>query len=101
MSGALNYAPMMRSDGGVDQIAAKTPEARKRGPLLGEPAIADDVGDEDGGEFPRLAHCAPLGSRHISPSASPSPPIFDGRTAHARNSSVPGHQPGKAALGRQ
>ena len=65
VAGALDDAPMMRGDGRVDQIAAKPSEPRER-PLFvgaGEPAIADDVGDQNRCEFPGLAHGAPLGRR--------------------------------------
>ena len=47
IAGALHDAAAMGGDGGVDQIAAETPKARKRSVLVraGEPAVADDICD--------------------------------------------------------
>ena len=58
VAGALDDAAVMRGDGGIDQIAAQPPEPRQRAILVraGEPAIADDVGDQDRRDFPGLAH---------------------------------------------
>ncbi len=59
--GALDDAPAMRGDGGINQVAAQAPQARE-GPILirpGEPAVADHVGHQDCGELSGLAHCAP------------------------------------------
>ena len=58
VAGALDDAPVMRGDGGVDQVAAQAPEARQRAILVraGEPAVADHVGDEDRCNLPGLAH---------------------------------------------
>ena len=63
VAGALDDAAAMGGDGGIDQIAAKAPKARKRAILVGagEPAIAHDVGNQDRREFSGLAHGAPLG----------------------------------------
>jgi hypothetical protein len=46
VASALDDAAVMRGDGGIDQIAAKTPEPRKRALLLGisESAVTDSVG---------------------------------------------------------
>ena len=54
VAGALDDAPVMRGDGGIDQIAAQPPEPRQRAILVraGEPAVADDVGDQDRRDFP-------------------------------------------------
>ena len=51
----------MGGDRRVDQIAAQAPEARERTVLVGagKPAIADDIGDQDRGEFARFAHASP------------------------------------------
>ena len=48
----------MRGDGGVDQIAAKAPQARERALLVrpGESAVTDNVGDQDRGELSGLGH---------------------------------------------
>jgi hypothetical protein len=61
IAGALHNAPMMHGDDGVDEIAAKRPQARKDTILVRarEPAISDDVRDQDRRELPGFAHCAP------------------------------------------
>ena len=49
VAGALDDAPAVGGDRRVDKIAAKSSEPRER-PLLvgpGQPAIADDVGDQN------------------------------------------------------
>ena len=45
----LTMRPMMRGDGGIDQIAPEAPEARQRAILVraDEPAVADNIGDQD------------------------------------------------------
>ena len=63
IAGALDDAPVMHGDRRIDQVAAKGPQPRKR-PILvgaGEPAVADDIGDQDRCKFPGLAHLASLG----------------------------------------
>ena len=49
VAGALDDAPMRRGVSGVDQIAAEAAKTRKGSLFLGagEPAGADDVGDQD------------------------------------------------------
>jgi len=54
----LNYAAMMQSDGGVEQIAAQRTQPRQR-PLLvgrGKPAVSGDIGRQNRREFPGLGH---------------------------------------------
>ena len=53
VAGALDDAAMMGGDGGVDEIAAETPDARQRPILIsaGEPAVADNIRDQDGREL--------------------------------------------------
>ena len=60
--GALDDAPVMDGDGGIDQIAAQCPQPRKRAILVHarEPAVADHVGDQDRGDLPGFGHGAPL-----------------------------------------
>ena len=60
VAGALDDAPMMHGDGGVDQIAAQRPQPRQNPVLVGsgKPRIADDVGHQDRREFARFAHGA-------------------------------------------
>jgi hypothetical protein len=55
---ALDDAPMMHRDGRVDQVAAKGPKASKNSIFVasGQARVADDVGDQDGGQFSGLAH---------------------------------------------
>ena len=46
---------------GIDQVAPKRPEAREGAILVRsrEPAVADDVGDQDRRNFPGFGHSAP------------------------------------------
>jgi hypothetical protein len=57
--GALDDAPVMGGDGRVDQIAAQAPKPRERAILIGasEPAVADDICDQNRRELSALAHC--------------------------------------------
>jgi hypothetical protein len=53
----------MGGDGRVHQVTTQAPQARKR-PLLvgaGEPAVADDIRDQNRRELPGLAHRSLLG----------------------------------------
>ena len=63
VAGALDDAPVMRGDGGIDEIAAQPPQPRQRAILVRarEPAVADDIGDQDRREFPGFGHGAPSG----------------------------------------
>ena len=58
VAGPLDDAPVMRGDGGIDQIAAQAPQPRQGAILVraGEPAVADHVGDQDRRDFPGVAH---------------------------------------------
>ena len=60
VAGALDDAAVIHGDGRIDQIAAERPKARQRPVLVraGEPAIADDIRDQDRRELPGLAHGA-------------------------------------------
>src|ERR1700733_2319224 len=62
---SLDDAPMMRSDRRINQIAAQRPQPRQRSLLVGpgEPAITDDIGDQDRSDLPRLHHYAAPGMR--------------------------------------
>jgi hypothetical protein len=53
-------AAMVGGDGRVDQVAAKPSKARQRSVLIRtrKPRIADNVGHQDRGQFPGLAHDA-------------------------------------------
>ena len=48
----------MRGYRGIDQIAAQHPEPRQRSLLVrpGEPAVADDISDQDRSDLPRFRH---------------------------------------------
>ena len=68
VAGALHYAPVMRGDGGIDQIAPQRPQPRKC-PLLvgaGKPAVSDHVRRKNGCEFPGLRHGSPFTTRQTS-----------------------------------
>ncbi len=74
VAGALDHAPVMDGDRGVDQVAAQSPQPRERAVLVRarEPAVADDVGRQDRGDFPGFGHGAPhapdrIARRPVSP----------------------------------
>jgi hypothetical protein len=64
VAGALDDPPVMRGDGGVDQVAPEPPKARERAILVRsrKPAVADDIGHQNRGEFACLRHWS-LGRR--------------------------------------
>ena len=65
VASALDDAAVMRGDGGIDEIATEAPQTRE-GPILvrpRKPRVADDVGDQDRGQFPGLAHGASAEAR--------------------------------------
>ncbi len=58
IAGAFHDTPVMSGDGGVDEVAAQTAQARK-GPILvgaGEPAVSDDIRNQDRRELAGFAH---------------------------------------------
>ena len=61
VAGALDDAPMMRGDCGINQVAAQRAQPRQRSFLVrsGEPTVTDNIGDQDRCNFPGLAHGAP------------------------------------------
>ena len=63
VAGALDDAPVMRGDRGINQIAAQLAQPRQRSLLVGagEPAVTDDIGDEDRSDLPRFRHGERLG----------------------------------------
>jgi hypothetical protein len=65
VAGALDDAPMMRVDGGIDQIAAQPPQPRQCAILIRprEPAVADNIRDQNRRDFTHSPHGAPSG-RH-------------------------------------
>ena len=58
IAGALDDPAVVRSDGRIDQIAAKGPKTREDPVLVGsgKPRIADHIGHQDRGQFSGLAH---------------------------------------------
>jgi hypothetical protein len=54
---------MVHGDRGIDQVAAQRAKSGERAILVraGEPAVANDIRDQDRRDFPGLAHAAPSG----------------------------------------
>jgi hypothetical protein len=65
VAGALHYAPVMRGDGGIDQIAPQPAQSRQGAILVGagKPAVSDYVRRKDGCEFSGLRHGSPFAGR--------------------------------------
>ena len=61
VAGALDHATMMHGDGRIDQIAAQRPEPLQDAILVRsrEPAVADDIRDQNRRDLPGLAHRVP------------------------------------------
>ena len=61
VAGALEHAPVMDGDRGVDEFRAQRPQPRQCPVLVGarHPAEADDIGGQDCCDFPGLGHRAP------------------------------------------
>ena len=72
VAGALDDAAVMGGDRRVDEVAAQAPQTRERSLLVGagEPAVADDVRDQDRRELPGLAHCVPPAVGKLAADAS-------------------------------
>ena len=53
-------APVMQGDGRIDEVAAQRPEPRQGAILVraGEPAVADDIRDQNRCDLSRLAHAS-------------------------------------------
>ena len=62
VAGALDDAPVVHGDGRIDEVAAQCPEPRKGAVLVraGEPAVADDVRDQNRRDLPSSRHGARL-----------------------------------------
>jgi hypothetical protein len=60
VAGALDHPAVVHGDGRIDQVASERPQPRQNSVLVGsrKPRIADDVGHQDRGQFPGLAHGA-------------------------------------------
>jgi hypothetical protein len=63
VASALDDVAVMHRDGRVDQIAAERPKPRQNAVLVdaGQPAIANDICNQDRREFSTLAHWRPSG----------------------------------------
>src|SRR4249920_2562614 len=61
----LHYAPVMRCDGGIDQIAPQPAQSRQGAILVGtgKPAVSDHIRRKNGCEFPGLRHGSPFTTR--------------------------------------
>ncbi len=77
VAGALDDAPVMGSEGGVDQIAPQAPQARQRAILVraGEPAVADNVRDQNRRNLSGLAHERTSAIHETNTTARPNQPI--------------------------
>ena len=64
VASALDDPSVVDGDRRIDQVATQRPEPRQNAILVRsrEPAVADNIGDQDRREFPGLSHCA-LGRR--------------------------------------
>ena len=89
VAGALDDAAVMRGDGGIDQIAPQSPEPRQRAFLVGagEPAVADDIRDQDRRELPGSRHDEPSGGMQNSTKIGEGRPPFEGERASRRKAS--------------
>ena len=67
VAGALDDAAVMHGDGRVDEVAAQRPKPRERALLVRarEPAVADHVGGEDGGELAGFGHSSGAPARRM------------------------------------
>jgi hypothetical protein len=68
VAGALDHAPVMRCDGGIEQIAPQ-PAQPSQCPLLvgaSKPAVSDHICRKDGCEFAGLRHGCPFTTRQSS-----------------------------------
>ena len=60
VAGALDHATMMHRDGRINEVAAQRPESRQNAILVRsrEPAVSDDIRDQNRRDLPGLAHGA-------------------------------------------
>src|ERR1700733_1307130 len=84
VASALDDAPAVGGDGRIDQIAAQAAQPRQSTIFVspGEPAVTDDIGDQDCCEFPDLGHwtLGPSGNLTRSPAQSCRKALKDPRT---------------------
>ena len=83
VAGSLENAPVVHGDGRIDQIAAQRPEPRQRAILVrpGEPAVADNVRDQDRRDFPRFRHARPHAPGRIAQIVSLKPEATSERSS--------------------
>jgi hypothetical protein len=62
VAGTFDHSAVMDGDCGIDEIAAKRPEPRQNALFVcsREPAVTDHIRNQYRGNFPGLAHGAPL-----------------------------------------
>ena len=74
----LTIAPVMHVDGRVDQIAAQRRQPRERTVLVrsNQPAVTDNVGDQDRSDLSGSRHRRPSGVRQISTNARRGRPLW-------------------------
>ena len=68
VASALDHAPVMRGDGGIDQIAAQRAEPRQCAILVGasKPAVSDHIRCQYCRELPGLGHDVPSATIQIT-----------------------------------
>ena len=84
IAGALDDAPVMHGDGRVEEVAAQSPEPRERALLVGagEPAVTDNVRDQDRRDLSRFRHAAPSSVVRITRGRSAHLPIEGDQAEH-------------------
>ena len=101
VAGALDDAAVMGGDGWIDEVAAEPPQARK-GPILvgaGEPAITNDIRNQDRRELSGLAHCAPPAVGRLAQMPVPVC-LFRRKDRSCAHSFRTEHQAGRSPSGR-
>ena len=88
VAGEFDDAAPMQRDGRIDEIAAQSAQPRERALLIGagEPAIADDIRNQDRRELSGVAQFAPLRRRRLAQIADGVP--FDARLRHSSANNV-------------
>jgi hypothetical protein len=91
VAGALDHATMMHCDGRIDQIAAQRPESRQDAILVRsrEPAVADDIRDQNRRDLPGLAHGAPSGRHPEIAQERLEPRVYQSKSVATSNSRRP------------
>src|ERR1700722_16039063 len=73
VTSALDHAPIVDRDNGIDMIAAQSPQPRQNAILVraGEPAVADYIRRQDRYKFPCLGHACPACSSEYHKAVTP------------------------------